>query len=75
MLYEVITWVGAARGGPGIGPQLLIGCAVAVLGVLFTLDNLNILESEPILRWWPVVLVLIGLSKMLGFGARPQTIV
>jgi len=56
-----------------IGPQLLIGCAVAVLGVLFTLDNLNILESEPILRWWPVVLVLIGLSKLLGFGARPQT--
>jgi len=57
-----------------VSAQLVIGSAVVVLGVLFTLDNLNVLESEPILRWWPAVLVMIGLSKLLGLGMRPQTV-
>ncbi|HYN63633.1 MAG TPA: DUF5668 domain-containing protein, partial [Candidatus Limnocylindrales bacterium] len=59
---------------PRFSVQLVIGCAVAVLGVLFTLDNLNIVESEPILRWWPAVLVLVGLTKLLGLGTRPQMV-
>lgn len=57
---------------PRFSAQLLIGCAVATLGVLFTLDNLNLLESEPIIRWWPAILVLIGARKLLGFGSRQQ---
>ena len=57
---------------PRFSAQLIIGCAIALLGVLFTLDNLNIVESEPILRWWPAVLVMIGLRRLLGFGTRPQ---
>jgi hypothetical protein len=57
---------------PRVSAQLVIGCAIVVIGVLFTLDNLNILESEPILRWWPALLVMVGLRKLLGFGTRPQ---
>lgn len=72
-----------ARGGAGrqerwvwrcdLGGRLWIGFAVLALGVLWTLDNLDILESEPILDWWPVVLILIGLSHLSGGrgGARP----
>lgn len=59
---------------PRLSAQLIIGCAIAVVGVLFTLDNLNIVESEPILRWWPALLVLIGVKKLLGFGTRPQMV-
>ena len=55
-----------------LSAQLVIGAAVIVLGVLFTLDNLSLLESEPILRWWPAVLILIGLTKLVGFSNRPQ---
>ncbi len=57
---------------PRFSVQLVIGFAIAAIGVLFTLDNLNILESEPILRWWPALVVLVGVRKLLGFGSRPQ---
>jgi predicted membrane protein len=57
---------------PRFSVQLIIGVAIAVVGVLFTLDNLNILESEPILRWWPALVVLIGLRKLMGYRSRPQ---
>jgi len=59
---------------PRFSAQLVIGFALAVVGVLFTLDNLSILESEPILRWWPALLVVVGLSRLLGFGTRPQMV-
>jgi hypothetical protein len=46
-------------------PRLIIGFGILVLGLLWTLDNLNILESEPITRWWPVVLIIIGASQLM----------
>jgi hypothetical protein len=59
---------------PRLSAQLVFGCVVITLGVLFTLDNLSIVNSGSILRWWPVVLVFFGLSRLLGFGARQQTV-
>jgi predicted membrane protein len=43
-----------------ITPRLIIGLAILALGTLWTLDNLNILESEDFTQWWPVVLIAIG---------------
>ncbi len=43
-----------------ITPRLIIGLAILALGALWTLDNLNLLESEDFTRWWPVVLIAIG---------------
>lgn len=57
---------------PRFSVQLIIGFAIAAMGVLFTLDNLNMLESEPILRWWPALVVLIGVRKLMGYRSRPQ---
>jgi len=57
-----------------ISAQLLVGCIVIVLGVLFTLDNLNILQSGSVLRWWPLALVLVGGSRLAGLGGRQQTV-
>ena len=48
-----------------IAPRLLIGFGILAVGMLWTLDNLDILEKEPILRWWPVLLIVIGIVKML----------
>jgi len=42
--------------------------------VLWTLDNLDILESEPILRWWPALLVVAGVSRLTGIAARRQPV-
>lgn len=43
-----------------ITPRLIIGLAILALGALWTLDNLNFLESEDFTQWWPAVLVAIG---------------
>lgn len=43
-----------------ITPRLIVGLAILALGTLWTLDNLNILESEDFTQWWPAVLVAIG---------------
>ena len=48
-----------------ITPRLIIGFGILALGILWTLDNLGILESEPITRWWPAVFIVIGLVQLL----------
>jgi predicted membrane protein len=45
-------------------PQLLIGLLIALVGVLFTLDNLGIAEAGRYIRFWPIGLVAIGLLKL-----------
>ena len=47
--------------GVRITSQLVLGIAIAVVGVLFTLDNLHILHAREYLRYWPVALIAIGL--------------
>jgi predicted membrane protein len=49
------------RAGFQLTGQMIIGAAIAVVGVLFTLDNLHILHARDYLRFWPVVLIAIGL--------------
>ena len=38
---------------------------LAALGILFTLDNLEIVRARDFLRYWPVVLLLVGISQIL----------
>jgi predicted membrane protein len=41
------------------------GLVVLALGVLFTLDSLNVLRAREYLRFWPIVLVAIGVSQIM----------
>ncbi|MGZ8868398.1 MAG: LiaI-LiaF-like domain-containing protein, partial [Thermoanaerobaculia bacterium] len=59
----------------GFGVKLLIGVFITAVGILLTLDNLDFLDSEPYLAWWPVLLVTIGLVKLMGEGSRVLAIV
>jgi predicted membrane protein len=45
--------------------QLITGLVVAALGVLFTLDNLEMVRARDILRYWPVVLLIVGISQIM----------
>jgi predicted membrane protein len=54
--------------------RLLIGLVIVALGVLFTLDNLNIMESDQILRYWPVVLIGVGVFKLFGLGGHSDRV-
>ncbi len=44
-------------------PQLVLGVVVILVGILFTLDNLEILAASHYLRFWPLVLIALGLAK------------
>jgi predicted membrane protein len=50
--------------------RFLFGLFVVTLGVLFTLDNLNIIVAERYLQYWPAVLILIGLAQVVQ-SCRP----
>lgn len=47
-----------------ITPQLVIGVVVILLGVLFTLDNLDLVDASRVIRYWPALLVFYGISKL-----------
>ena len=47
-----------------ITPQSVLGLLLLIVGVLLTLDNLDVLESERILRFWPLGIVAAGLVKI-----------
>jgi predicted membrane protein len=45
-------------------PQLLVGVMVIAVGVLLTLDNLELINAEYYLRLWPAGLIALGLLKL-----------
>lgn len=51
---------------PRRGPtaQVVFGLMIVLLGVLFTLDNLEVLDARDYLRFWPAGLVAVGLLKL-----------
>lgn len=38
------------------------GLLVITLGVVFLLDNLDVIESERLFRFWPVILIVAGVK-------------
>jgi predicted membrane protein len=65
------TW---PRPGTGpiipITPKLVFGVAVMALGLLFLLENLGVLDADTYLRFWPVVLIFVGVVKGLDCWPR-----
>jgi hypothetical protein len=49
---------------PRITSQVLIGLMAIAVGVIFTLDNLEIINSRDYLQYWPAALVAGGLLKL-----------
>lgn len=49
---------------PRFTPQALFGVIIIVVGVLFTLDNLDIIDASMYLRYWPAGLVAVGVLKL-----------
>lgn len=50
------------RSGPTA--QVVLGLMVVAVGILFTLDNLGVLDAEDYLRYWPAGLVVVGVLKL-----------
>lgn len=54
----------STRGGHDLS-RLVLGAILVVLGVLFTLDQLGIIDAGQLLDYWPLLLVAAGLAKVL----------
>ncbi len=54
---------GRRRIAPG---PLLPGVVLTVVGLAFLLDNLDLVDSWTILRFWPVILLVVGLRNLAG---------
>jgi predicted membrane protein len=52
-------------------PKLVVGLFIIMLGVVFTLDNLGLVEGDRILRFWPVGLILLGAAVLANARAEP----
>lgn len=57
---------------PRLTPRLVVGLFLMALGVIFTLGNLRLIDTRQYLRFWPAVLIAIGIQKLVapGAGAR-----
>ena len=47
-----------------IAPQLVVGLLIVVIGVLFTLENLGVVDAHVYLPYWPIALIAVGLLKL-----------
>ena len=53
------------QGPPAVsGVKLIAGAFLAILGVVMTLDNLDVIDGSRVIRYWPVVLIVIGLVRL-----------
>ena len=51
-------------------PQVVLGVLIIAIGILFLLDNLGYLYVGDYLRYWPVLLIAYGASKVAGPSGR-----
>ncbi|MCU0453624.1 MAG: DUF5668 domain-containing protein [Bacteroidetes bacterium] len=60
----------AERTKSRFGGQLFVGLLLIGVGLLFLADNLYYLDIGPIWKYWPFILVLIGISNLANARDR-----
>ncbi|HUK63842.1 MAG TPA: DUF5668 domain-containing protein [Dongiaceae bacterium] len=56
--------------GNSLSARVIFGFILIALGTLWTLDSFGFLDASMVLRWWPIVLVFLGVQRLAGMGAR-----
>jgi predicted membrane protein len=59
-----VIGIGGAGGRRGFGTAVL-GIAVLLVGSVLLLDNLGVMEAENVIDYWPMLLVLVGISHFV----------
>jgi predicted membrane protein len=60
--------------GNSLSMRVIFGFILITLGTLWTLDSFGILDASAVLRWWPIILVFLGVQRLTGFGARKNPV-
>ncbi|MFI5372494.1 MAG: LiaI-LiaF-like domain-containing protein [Candidatus Eisenbacteria bacterium] len=56
--------------GNSLSARVIFGIILISLGTLWTLDSFGVLDASAVLRWWPLVLVVLGVQRLTGIGHR-----
>ena len=54
------------------GGELVFGALLLLFGTLLLLDNVDIIDTGPIWRYWPFAIVAVGLNKILSSESRKE---
>lgn len=54
-----------ATGSRSVPGQIIIGVFVIGLGLMFLLDNLNIIDFHQVSQYWPALVILFGAAKLI----------
>lgn len=54
-----------------LGSQLVLGSIVVLIGLLFTLDNLDLMDAGEFIGYWPVLLIIYGLWRVVVCETAP----
>jgi predicted membrane protein len=52
--------------GFGLTPRLLLGLGLSLFGVVLLLGQLDVLDARAVLRFWPLILIAIGLLQFFN---------
>lgn len=55
----------ASDSPPALTPQVALGVAIALVGIIFTLDNLGLADADAIVRYWPVFPIGVGVLVLM----------
>jgi predicted membrane protein len=50
--------------------QVILGLLIILFGGILLLDRIDMIEAREYLRWWPILLVAYGVSRIVDPGAR-----
>jgi hypothetical protein len=56
-----------------VTPKFVVGVFLVLLGVVLTLDQLGIVQSDQVLRFWPAALIIMGLVTLQRGEGRSAT--
>ena len=74
MMYETPSPISETHRSSPITPRFICGLLLIFIGVVFTLDRMDILHAGDVLRFWPAVLILAGAGKVMWPGSSTSRV-
>jgi hypothetical protein len=57
---------------PSPTPRLVLGLLIVAVGVLFTLENLGLARMDDLWPYWPAILIVFGIAKLMAGFERAK---
>ena len=57
-----------------VTPQIILGLGIILIGILFLLGNMDIIDPHDYLQYWPVIILIIGLAYLIQCHHGPGRI-